>query len=107
MLGITKRDRKHNTWIRKVSGVQDILAQAKKLKWCWAGHVARITDSRWTKLITEWIPLDGKRDRARPKMRWEDDLVKWLGTTWARTARERSVWKDHGKAFIQQWIENG
>ena len=32
-------------------------------------------------------------------MRWEDDLVKWLGTTWARTARERSVWKDHGKAF--------
>ena len=60
MLGITKRDHKHNTWICKMSGVQDIFVQAKKLKWCCAGLVVRITGNRWTKQITEWIPLDGK-----------------------------------------------
>ena len=51
--------------------------------------------------------MDGKRDRARPKMRWENDHVKMLGTTWTRLARERSGWKNYEKAFIQQWIKNG
>ena len=89
-----------------MSGVQDIFALTKKLKWCWAGHVARITDNRWTKQITEWISLDGKRDKARPKMRWEDEIVKSLGITWAKSSSDRNVWKNYRKVFIQQWIEN-
>ena len=46
MLGITRKDRKHNTWIREKTGVTDIIKRVKMLKWQWAGHVARRTDSR-------------------------------------------------------------
>ena len=87
--------------------VEDILAVTKKLKWRWAGHVARMRDERWTKTVTEWIPLEGKRAKARPRTRWEDEMRKYAGVTWARTARNRSEWKLHEKAFIQQWIESG
>ena len=107
IIGVTRRDRKTNAWVRQQSGVEDILAVVKRQKWRWAGHIARMEDSRWTKLVTEWIPLDGKRERARPKARWEDDITKFLGATWVRIARDRSRWKNHEKAFIQQWIENG
>ena len=102
MLGITKMDRKTSKWIRQQTNVQDIKARVKELKWRWAGHVARITDNRWTKEVTEWIPLNEKRKRARPKTRWEDDIRKFVGVTWMR-----ELLKYHGEAFIQQWIDNG
>ena len=79
----------------------------KKLKWCWAGHVARMQDNRWTKRVTEWIPLGCKRDRARPKIRWADEIRKHAGPMWTQEARDRPKWKVHGKAFVQQWTDNG
>ena len=64
MIGITRRDRKTNVWVRQQTGTQDIIARIKQLKWQWAGHVARASDNRWTKIVTEWIPLENKRKRA-------------------------------------------
>ena len=107
MIGITKRDHKTNKWVRQQTGVQDILERIKQLKWQWAGHLARIPDNRWTKAVTEWIPLDKKRKRARPRTRWIDDMNKFIGVTWMQVARDRMVWKSHEEAFIQQWIDNG
>lgn len=104
MIGITRRDKKTNVWIRQQTGLQDIVARVKELKWQWAGHIARLTDNRWTKLVTEWIPPNGKRKRARPKTRWEDEIRKSAGVTWMRMARNREQWKIHGEAFILQWI---
>ena len=104
MVGTTRRDRKTNVWLRQQTGVQDIVCRMKKLKWQWAGHIARTTDDRWTKIVTEWIPLQGKRKQGRPSMRWEDDIHKFLGVTWMREAKNRKVWCQHGEAFIQQWI---
>src|SRR5580700_8915390 len=86
MVGTTRRDRKTNMWLRQQSGVQDIVCRIKQLKWQWAGHIARQIDNRWTKIVTEWIPLQGKRKQSRPTTRWEDDIRKFLGVTWMRKA---------------------
>ena len=106
MIGVTKRDHKTNEWVRLQTGLQSIVMRVKQVKWQWAGHVARINDNRWTKQVTEWIPIDKKRKRARPKTRWVDDITKFLGKTWMRSAADRVMWKHHGEAFIQQWIDN-
>ena len=74
------------------------------LKWQRAGHIARIKDNRWTKLATEWIPLEGKRKQGRPAARWEKSIRKFEGVTRMREARIRKEWCQHGEAFIQQWI---
>jgi hypothetical protein len=100
MIGVTRRDRKTNEWVREQTGLQDIMIVTRKLKWQWAGHIARVTDNRWTKAITEWIPLDGKRKQARPKLRWDDEIRKCAGTMWMRVARNRVEWKRHEEAFI-------
>jgi endonuclease/exonuclease/phosphatase family metal-dependent hydrolase len=107
MIGVSKRDHRTNEWVRQQTGVQDIIVRIKQLKWQWAGHVARITDNRWTRSVTEWLPLDQKRKKARPKVRWEDDIKKYIGVTWMRVGRDRKSWKHHEEAFIQQWIDNG
>ena len=107
MLGITRRDRKRNSWIREKTGVRCVLRTAAKLKWSWAGHVARQIDERWTKATTEWHPRDGTRRRGRQKTRWEDSIRKTVGVAWKRLAQDRCNWKHHREAFIQQWIETG
>lgn len=106
MLGITKWDRKKLSWIRSKSRVNDVVAEAVKRKWNWAGHLARLPNYRWAKRITEWYPRDGKRERRRPNRRWADDIKKIAGHNWLRLARDRTAWKSSGEAFIQQWIEN-
>ncbi|WP_440994831.1 hypothetical protein [Cysteiniphilum litorale] len=69
MLGITLRDRKRSTWIRRVTRVNDIIQVIKQHKWRWAGHLARIDDNRWSKRLTDWFPRDSKRSRKRPDTR--------------------------------------
>ena len=107
MLKITRRDRKKNSWLRQQTKVADVLETAAKLKWSWAGHVARRHDGRWTKLVTEWYPRDEKRRQGRQRTRWEDSIRKVAGTTWMRDAQDRRGWRSHKEAFIQQWIEKG
>src|SRR5271156_2935417 len=107
MIGITRRDHRTNVWVRQQTGARDIIVRIKQLKWQWAGHVARINDNRWTRTVTEWLPLHLKRKKARPKMRWEDDIKKYIGVTWMRVSRNRNDWKHHEEAFTQQSIDNG
>ena len=85
----------------RLSLLNDILQKVKKAKWRWAGHVARREDNRWTKRITEWQPRKGKRKRGRQKRRWRDDLTSYLGTEWARQARDRDRWTMEA-GYIQQ-----
>ena len=44
--------------------VLDIIAEAKSLKWEWAGHIGRMADTRWAKKCTEWTPYERKRSRG-------------------------------------------
>ena len=101
MLGLTWKDRKTAKWIREKTKVRDILEAISKLKWNWAGHIARMTDNRWTSRSTFWTPRGHKRNRGRPKTRWRDDLDQHQ-RQWHRTAQNRNLWNDLGKAYVQQ-----
>lgn len=107
MLGFTRRDKKRNAWIREQTKVTDVIGRVKKLKWNWAGHLARRNDDRWTTKVLFWIPRDKKRPRKRPQCRWRDEIVKFGGATWRRFAENRANWKHLGEAFILQWIDKG
>lgn len=103
MLGITLRDRVPNEVIRRKTGVRDAVETILKLKWNWAGHVARMTDNRWTKRLLEWRPrIEAKRSRGRPPTRWTDDLKRVTGN-WMQTAQDRFRWNNLREAFVQQW----
>ena len=45
VLGFTQRDRKRSKWIREQTQITDVIWRVKKLKWNWAGHLAR--KKRW------------------------------------------------------------
>ena len=46
----------------------DIIEKVKCMKGQWAGHVARMKNTRWAKITSEWTPRDGKRLRGRPPL---------------------------------------
>ena len=53
ILNLTWKDGKTAKWIRQ-NKVKDIHETISKLKWNWAGHIARMTDTRWTSRPTFW-----------------------------------------------------
>ena len=103
ILGIKLQDKISNKEIREKTKLNDILRVITKSKWKWAGHVARMTDNRWTIRSTEWQVRDGKRSRGRPKRRWQDDIYKYQGASWTRAAKDRQRWKDLVEGYFQQW----
>ena len=66
-----------------------------------------MNDNRWTKRLTDWHPYNEKRSRKRPDTRWRDEIEKFAGVAWQRIAQDRQLWKEFGKAFVQQWTYNG
>lgn len=54
MLGITLRARIPKQSIRNITGVKNALETNLHLKWNCSGHVARMTDGRWTEM--GWTP---------------------------------------------------
>ena len=69
MLGIKLIDKVLNLEIRERTKLNYILEEITKLKWKWAGHVARMKDNRWIVRCTELQVRDGKRYKGRPKRR--------------------------------------
>lgn len=103
MLGITLRDRIPNRTIRHNTGVRDAVETILRMKWNWAGHVARVTDGRWTKKILQWRPrVEAYRNRGRPPTRWSDDIRRLAGN-WMLMAQDRKEWQNMREAFVQQW----
>ncbi|CAG9118738.1 unnamed protein product [Plutella xylostella] len=74
------------TW--SLTEYQKSKLKTAKLKWAWAGHVCRMHPDRWARIVTEWVPNDGRRRRGRPRRRWRDDLDKFL-TQWPKEAQDR------------------
>lgn len=103
MLGISLLDRVRNTEIRRRTKVVDIGDRIAKLKWRWAGHLARFGDGRWCKALTEWWPMESTRSRGRPLARWVDDIEAIEGKTWMKTAQCRLEWRLREEAYTQQW----
>jgi len=108
MLGISLRDKKRNEWIRRKTGVTDVIHRIRSLKWQWAGHIARMDDKRWTKCVLDWRPYDRTRPIGRPPERWDDDIKRYLMRTgqttnknWQKLAKNRETWKNLKEAFLQ------
>ena len=91
---ISRRDHVPNEEIRRRTEVKDVIRTAYDSKRRWAGHVARLSDDRWTSRITTWTPYDQKRPLGRPKTRWADPMTKKYGETWMRRAKDRSEWHE-------------
>ena len=84
-----------------ISKATDALIHAQRLKWKWAGHVARLQDGRWTGKITSWNGPTGKRCRGRPHARWQDDITKTAGPNWLQIAKDRDQWDSLEEAFTR------
>ncbi|XP_072931484.1 uncharacterized protein [Epargyreus clarus] len=107
MLGISLRDMIRNDEIRRRTNLTDIAFKISRLKWQWAGHIARRTDNRWGRKVLEWRPRVGKRSTGRPPTKWTDDLKKTAGNRWLQRARDRLEWRQLGEAYVQQWTSKG
>lgn len=107
MLGVSLRDKIRNTELRRRTKVRDIVEEVAKMKWRWAGHIARYDDNRWTRRVLEWKPRETKRNLGRPQKRWVDDIRAVAGRQWMRLARDRERWKQLGETYIQEWMAKG
>ncbi|CAH2228324.1 jg4603 [Pararge aegeria aegeria] len=67
MMGVSLRDLIRNEEIRRSTIVTDIAQRVAKLKWKWAGLIARRNDGRWGSKVLEWRPCTGKRSVGRPQ----------------------------------------
>ncbi|GBP15081.1 Putative uncharacterized transposon-derived protein F52C9.6 [Eumeta japonica] len=104
MLNIKKIDKIRHTKIRGIPKATNALTFTQKRKWQWAGHVARMTDKRWTTRVTQWKGPPGKRRRGRPLARWEEDLKILAGSDWYSIAQDRQNWASLEEAFTQTGI---
>ncbi|CAH2248054.1 jg12749 [Pararge aegeria aegeria] len=66
--------------IRRRGRVTNIAQRGTKLKWKWAGHIARRTDGRWGSKVLEWRPRTGKRSVGWPPARWAEDIEQVAGS---------------------------
>ena len=89
---------------RTAEQVADWVAEQRRRKWRWAGHVMRRTDSRWSRRIVQWLPLGGQRRPGRPTTRWEDALETFanrLGFRWENEALDQKDWKRWEATFVE------
>ena len=65
LLNIRKRDKIQNEVIRSRTKVVDIIDKVQCMKGLWAGHIARMSNTRWAKIMSEWTPREETRVRGR------------------------------------------
>ena len=106
MLGVSLREKIRNEEIRKRTGVMDVVERVLRLKWQWAGHIAR-DNIKWTKILLQWRPRQSKRSVGRPQARWRDDIRRHAGGNWMQLAQQRSIWKRMEEAYVQEWTLTG
>lgn len=98
-IGVTRRDRIRNEYIRERVKVTPILDKIEQRQLGWFGHLTRMTNTRGVKQI--WTAGDDtKRKRGRPTRTWNDGVAKALkkrGLSWQEgtiLAQNREGWKN-------------
>jgi Reverse transcriptase (RNA-dependent DNA polymerase) len=107
ILGISRIQHITNEIIRSRTKFKDALLHAKEIKWNFAGHVQRLNDDRWTKLVENWLPVNGKRNRGHQLKRWRDEIEEVGRGRWREKANDRKLWKELRESFVQKWTDNG
>ena len=95
--------------------IESWLHQARRRKWAWAARVVNLPEDRWANRLMKWNPqlhiegLVSRRGRrqARPRARWEDELVAFVrnivpsGDHWTTLAMDERRWSDLADAFVE------
>ena len=88
----------HNEELNDLYCSQNIFRVIKSIRMRWAGHVARMGDSRGVCRVLVGKP-EGKRPLGRPRCRWEDNIKMDLeevgcgGMDWIELAQDRDSWR--------------
>ena len=95
--------RLHNSDVRAMSKIKDIVLHVDEAKHRFAGHVMRRNDGRWSSATIRWYPRDKKRPPGRPPLRWADSLAYRnnvydqislkVSMHWTSKAQDREQWK--------------
>ncbi|KAJ4448643.1 hypothetical protein ANN_00033 [Periplaneta americana] len=95
----------HNTELHALYSSPDIIRNIKSRRLRWAGHVARMGESRnaYRVLVGR---LEGKRPLGRPRRRWEDNIKMYLREVgyddrdWINLAQDRDCWRAYVRAAM-------
>ncbi|KAJ4438518.1 hypothetical protein ANN_14463 [Periplaneta americana] len=95
----------HNTELHALYSSPDIIRNIKSRRLRWAGHVARMGESRNAYRVLVWRP-EGKRPLGRPRRRWEDNIkmdlreVGYDDRDWINLAQDRDRWRAYVRAAM-------
>ena len=98
ILGVTRWEKKRNTELCSMAGIERVEVMVMRRRLRWLGHVERMDDTRLPKCLLVCKPQDGKRSAGGQKRRW-NDLVLWdlkrcgLLPDWRDMACERGAWR--------------
>ncbi|KAJ4447060.1 hypothetical protein ANN_09049 [Periplaneta americana] len=95
----------HNAELHALYSSPDIIRNIKSRRLRWAGHVARMGESRNAYRVLVGRP-EGKRPLGRPRRRWEDNIKKDLREVgyddrdWINLAQDRDRWRAYVRAAM-------
>ncbi|KAJ4441124.1 hypothetical protein ANN_10974 [Periplaneta americana] len=95
----------HNTELHALYSSPDIIRNLKSRRLRWAGHVARMGESRNAYRVLVGRP-EGKRLLGRPRRRWEDNIkmdlreVGYDDRDWINLAQYRDRWRAYVRAAM-------
>ncbi|KAJ4434100.1 hypothetical protein ANN_16420 [Periplaneta americana] len=95
----------HNTELHALYSSPDIIRNIKSRRLRWAGHVARMGESRNAYRVLVGRP-EGKIPLGRPKRRWEDNIkmdlreVGYDDRDWIKLAQDRDQWRAYVRAAM-------
>ncbi|KAJ4444245.1 hypothetical protein ANN_06036 [Periplaneta americana] len=95
----------HNTELHALYSSLDIIRNIKSRRLRWAGHVARMGESRNAYRVLVGRP-EGKRPLGRPRRRWEDNIkmdfreVGYDDREWVNLAQDRDQWRAYVRAAM-------
>ncbi|KAJ4432164.1 hypothetical protein ANN_20780 [Periplaneta americana] len=95
----------HNTELHALYSSPDIIRNIKSRRLRWAGHVARMGESRNAYRVLVGRP-EGKRPLGRPRRRWEDNIkmdlreVGYDDRDWLNLAQDRDRWRAYVRAAM-------
>jgi hypothetical protein len=73
----------HNEELHELYSSPSIIRIIKSIRLRWAGHVARMGEKRNAYRILVG-KQEGKRPLGRPRCRWVDNGMEWIGLIWLR-----------------------
>ncbi|KAJ4439296.1 hypothetical protein ANN_07418 [Periplaneta americana] len=95
----------HNTELHALYSSPDIIRNIKSRRLRWAGHVARMGESRNPYRVLVGRP-EGQRPLGRPRRRWEGNIKMDLrevgcdGRDWIDLAQDRDRWRAYVRAAM-------